>query len=241
MEVIMDKNQLIAAINKRVSSKLSDHEIASLDMVLFIALYDPELKDISVQDLTTRLTEPGYYSNCDIRQKLPFAVAKAKEQGVTIEDAEDLTTRYQVAFGYVVNETPKTIGEVFRAVHAKLEELDLLPDEDFSLWPLVNENDPWPWGRWVASFAVTGSSEGHYLHIGVVVQHDERWLKETRPRYVAALREAGADEFHAKQYANSVLERERHEQILVPVFIGKSFAGMDALYRTAAEIARMLA
>jgi hypothetical protein len=43
MEVIMEKNQLIAAINKRVSSKLSDHEIASLDMVLFIALYHPDI------------------------------------------------------------------------------------------------------------------------------------------------------------------------------------------------------
>ena len=45
----------------------------------------------------------------------------------------------------------------------------------------------------------------------------------------------------SKQYANAVLERERHEQVLAPVFIGKSFAGMDALYRTAADIARTLA
>jgi hypothetical protein len=238
---MMDKQQLIAAINKRVTTKLSEHEIASLEMVLFIALYHPDLKNISVQDLAARLTENGFYSNCNIRQMLPAAVTKAQEQGVAIKADDDMTTRYQVAFGHVVNETPKTIREVYQAVYAKLEKLNLLPDEDFSLWPLINENDPWPAGRWVASFAVTGSSEGHYLHVGVVVQHDERWLKESRSRYVAALRESGVDQFHAEQYANAILVRERQQQTLIPVFIGKSFAGMEELYQTAAEIARMLA
>jgi len=238
---MMDKQQLIAAINKRVTNKLSEHEIASLDMVLFIALYHPVLKDISAQDLAAQLTENEFYSNCNIRQILPVAVTKAQEQGVAIEAGDDLTTRYQVAFGYVINEKPKTIGEVYQAVYEKLQERDLLPDEDFSLWPLVNENDPWPAGRWVASFAVTGTSEGHYLHVGVVVQHDERWLKESRSRYIDALQESGADEFHAERYANAILARERQKQNLAPVFIGKSFAGMDTLYQTAAEIARMLA
>jgi hypothetical protein len=74
-----------------------------------------------------------------------------------------------------------------------------------------------------------------------VVQHDERWLKESRSRYVAALRESGVDQFHAEQYANAILVRERQQQTLIPVFIGKSFAGMEELYQTAAEIARMLA
>ena len=60
-------------------------------------------------------------------------------------------------------------------MYAKLKELDLIPDEDFSMWLLVNENDPWPQGGWISSFAVTGSSDGHYLHVGVVVQYDERW------------------------------------------------------------------
>jgi len=70
---------------------------------------------------------------------------------------------------------------------------------------------------------------------------DERWLKETRSRYFAVLRESGADQFHAEQYANAILARERQKQTPIPVFIGRSFVGMGAIYQTMAEIARMLA
>ena len=45
----------------------------------------------------------------------------------------DTASAERIVKGAQVNEAPKIIGEAFRVVHAKLEELDLLPDEDFYL------------------------------------------------------------------------------------------------------------
>jgi hypothetical protein len=242
----MDKKQLIAAINNRMTRKLWESELASLDRILFTVEYHPELKGISVEELAGRLVNKrGLFGDYDIRQMFPTAVAKAKEQGYPLEEQEDITSRYQVAFGFCVNEKPKTIGEVFQAVQAKLEECGLLPDEYFSLSVTVSENDPWPRGRWVASYAVTGSNEGHYLHVGVVVQHDEKWLKETHARYVGIFREAEADAISARLYANALLRLERTTETLIPVLIGKTCregaSGMALIYKSASKIAELLA
>lgn len=39
-----------------------------------------------------------------------------------------------------------------------------------ALWLLTRES-PFPQGRWLACYAVTGSNEGHYIHVDAIVDH----------------------------------------------------------------------
>ena len=74
-----------------------------------------------------------------------------------------------------------TIEEIARTLRAELE--PLYPDVDYcSLSPDVNYSKPagrahQPIGRyrWIACYAVTGGSEGHYVHV------DRIWCEDYKP------------------------------------------------------------
>ena len=69
-----------------------------------------------------------------------------------------------------------TVADVFRKLRAVLDEEKLI-DEYFSVsgpsdqlfWSLVESH------RWIACYAVTGGSEGHYVHIDLIDGYDHDW------------------------------------------------------------------
>ena len=69
-----------------------------------------------------------------------------------------------------------TVVDVCRKLRAVLDEGDLI-DEYFSVsgmveqpfWTLVGSY------RWIACYAVTGGSEGHYIHVDLVQGYDHDW------------------------------------------------------------------
>ena len=77
--------------------------------------------------------------------------------------------------GFVVVDRVKTVQEVFDELVAKLEEEKLI-DEYFTISSTIkygrddelNRDKPFPDYRWIASYAVTGGNEGHYIHIDVI-------------------------------------------------------------------------
>jgi hypothetical protein len=86
-------------------------------------------------------------------------------------------SRYEVIDGFVRNETPKPVASVYRYCLHELQKYatdgEPLIDEYFSdiasreapgaLWPLH--------ANWIAVFAVTGGSEGHYVHVEAIHSH----------------------------------------------------------------------
>lgn len=46
-----------------------------------------------------------------------------------------------------------------------------LVDEYFSIDREIKEGDPWPRAVWIACYAVTGGSEGHYIHVDLYMTH----------------------------------------------------------------------
>ena len=61
----------------------------------------------------------------------------------------------------------KTIAEVFDEIRAAVGDAPAGAEEYLSIPPWVEADRPWPDGRIVA-FAVTGASEGHYVHVEVL-------------------------------------------------------------------------
>ena len=69
-----------------------------------------------------------------------------------------------------------TVADVYRKLRDVLQAEDLI-DEYFSLaietdatfWKLLESH------RWIACFAVTGGSEGHYVHVDLVDGFDREW------------------------------------------------------------------
>lgn len=83
--------------------------------------------------------------------------------------------------GYVRVRARRPIGEVLRELNAKLEVEGMLPDEygfgaSFSPTPPHDRitAEPWPEWRWIAVYAVTGGSEGHYIHIDAIGREGQR-------------------------------------------------------------------
>ena len=105
----------------------------------------------------------------------------------------------------------RPVGEVYRELEQRLEAEGLLPDEYFDLvYPDLIKKDPsapFPEYRRLACYAVTGDSEGYYVHVDAIIAD--------RNVYPPSVR-------------------------LVPVFLGKTFQGMDFAYRAAAACARHL-
>lgn len=71
--------------------------------------------------------------------------------------------------GYVEVVGRKTKKEVFNELEKRLKAQGFYPDEYFSSRDYSNEGDkPFPEFRWISCYAVTGDSEGHYIHIDVI-------------------------------------------------------------------------
>jgi hypothetical protein len=89
--------------------------------------------------------------------------------------------------GYVRAAGRLTIDEVCKQLNEKLKALDIAPDEyGFDLWnDWDNKNDEgkeFPVWRWIACYPVTGTSEGHYMHIDVITptgEHKHMYLAKT--------------------------------------------------------------
>ena len=69
--------------------------------------------------------------------------------------------------------------------------------------------------RWVAAYAVTGTSEGHYVHIDLVCET-------------------------ADETGMNLPDRKIRARRAVTVFTGKTFEGMDAAYTVARRVAALL-
>jgi len=86
--------------------------------------------------------------------------------------------------GYLRFVRIKTLQEIFDELYSRLESLDLLPDEYFSISPdyrylqkyrgKKHDEIPLPENCWrIISFAVRGASEGHYIHVGAITTEGE--------------------------------------------------------------------
>jgi hypothetical protein len=69
--------------------------------------------------------------------------------------------------GYLRRARIKTVAEVFAEIVAVTGELGPGHDEYFSVTSGPRGDMPWPDGR-IACYAVTGGSEGHYVHVDVI-------------------------------------------------------------------------
>lgn len=78
--------------------------------------------------------------------------------------------------GYVRHIGNRTVGEVFEELKTRLERENLLPDEYFHLAVGIDPEQVFPEYRWITCFAVTGSSEGHYIHVEAIKPDGKREL-----------------------------------------------------------------
>jgi|GEM_PF-6853181 len=241
--------QLFEAVERITGEPVTEMErnVFSKDVAAFILKWHPDFKEGGADALARLICEKdGWLNSACLHELLPAAVTAAKADGCPdVRSEESLTTRYDVACGLCINETPKKIGEVFKAICQALKEQNLLPDEYFSLWSTTDENEPWPRGRWVSSYGVTGGSEGHYLHVGVVIQPNEEEMSANKRRYIKALREKGCDEIDAERYTSAILAVDADRETIKHVFLGKTLRegreGMTYIYQVATAIAQMLA
>jgi len=69
-----------------------------------------------------------------------------------------------------------TVADVYQKLRDILEAENLI-DEYFSL-SIVTDQTFWKlvesW-RWIACYAVTGGSEGHYVHVDLISGYDQDW------------------------------------------------------------------
>lgn len=90
----------------------------------------------------------------------------------------------------------KTAKEVFIELKARLEADGLIPDEYFSVRVGLDGEIPIPKDWWrVVCYALKGSSEGHYIHIGIIRsegQYHDLFLGKTFQGLEYALKVAGA-------------------------------------------------
>jgi hypothetical protein len=69
-----------------------------------------------------------------------------------------------------------TVTDVYRKLRDILEAEGLI-DEYFSL-SIVTDQTFWKLQencRWIACYAVTGGSEGHYVHVDLISGYDQNW------------------------------------------------------------------
>lgn len=96
--------------------------------------------------------------------------------------------------GYLRHVRNRTIGEIYDELRERLSNDGLLPDEYFDISyscekkPWERDKDEFPRCRRIACYAVTGSNEGHYIHVDAI---------------------------------------QSITQNIIPVFIGKTFQGID--------------
>jgi len=103
--------------------------------------------------------------------------------------------------GYLRFVRMKTVQEVFDELKARLEADGLLPDEYFMVSSKYRYSDeyreipvPKDWWR-VVCFAVKGTNEGHFIHIGIIMaggQYQDLFLSKTFQGLEYALKVANA-------------------------------------------------
>jgi hypothetical protein len=86
--------------------------------------------------------------------------------------------------GYVRNERGRPVSEIVKDLNESLGKMEW-PDEPFGgkyegmglWWDSSNDRPIWPveWS-WISCFAVTGSNEGHYVHVEVIANGGSRKL-----------------------------------------------------------------
>lgn len=142
--------------------------------------YHPEVPDVGGKDLLAEKWRVEYEGRkwpdsayeCMARNMLAEANAEALASGAgpVLDRRETFCTHYHVVDGYVRDETGKPVSEVFEYVKERLlkdyatghEEYGGIIDEYFS----CSADGLWPYrSRWIAVYAVTGGSEGHYVHV----------------------------------------------------------------------------
>ncbi|SFR12472.1 hypothetical protein [Desulfoscipio geothermicus] len=74
--------------------------------------------------------------------------------------------------GYLKYTGNRTIGEIFTDLRKRLKEEGLLPDEYFDVFLGVDKNASFPVYAWIACYPVTGSNEGHYIHINAMAPRE---------------------------------------------------------------------
>ncbi|MBO8128050.1 MAG: hypothetical protein H0Z39_02460 [Peptococcaceae bacterium] len=68
----------------------------------------------------------------------------------------------------------RMVREVFKDLRERLKSEDLLPDEYFELSFGITDGDrEFPRYRGLACYPVTGSSEGHYIHVDALVLRED--------------------------------------------------------------------
>ena len=81
--------------------------------------------------------------------------------------------------GYV-RELPRRVSEILGELNARLDAEGMRPEEygfGLSASREIENGGEWPLHyAWVACYAVTGGSEGHYIHIDVITRDDTRRL-----------------------------------------------------------------
>jgi hypothetical protein len=69
--------------------------------------------------------------------------------------------------GYLRVARLKSVGEVFREIRGVFGDYPEGCEEYLNISSPLDEGTPWPDGR-IAVYPVTGSSEGHYIHVDVI-------------------------------------------------------------------------
>lgn len=123
--------------------------------------------------------------------------------------------------GYIRQAAGRTLGEIH---HDVTESLGEMVDEYFSGprdWRSeeLGPSDQWPENvRWVACYAVTGGSEGWYIHIDLIRELD---LPPETDAFGAA-------------------KRPRSVKTASTIMLGKTFQGMEHAQKIAAKVAQLL-
>ena len=97
------------------------------------------------------------------------------EQEAIKYSREDLLTRYDVDFkGCIQNEVFKTRREVFTEVCKQFKEKYQEVYDNMEYFDIMEkyhgkDERPFPDFRWIAVFAVTGGSEGYYVHVETII------------------------------------------------------------------------
>lgn len=166
---------------------------AQWDVVERIYSWHPALPEIGSKDILADkwLVEykgrewPESSYGCMASHMLAEANASAAKAGASpvLDRRETFCTRYHVVDRYVKDETGKPVSEVFAYVKEQLknygeghEEYGGIIDEYFH--SLAAQDDGpvlWPFkARWIAVYAVTGGSEGHYVHVDALENDEKR-------------------------------------------------------------------
>jgi hypothetical protein len=100
----------------------------------------------------------------------------------------------------------QTPRQIMRILCARIEELDRRTDSkyamDYASAPSYDRAEVpiRPLHRWAAVYAVTGGSEGHYVHVELIYQHDEHghWLPANEHRPIGIVKVFGGWEAAAE-------------------------------------------